>query len=423
MKTGVKLRVKEVYPRSIPSPKERAQHLATLRAWKMAVEVHAFVRARADLFYESLAAGLDDGIPGADPIWISGDAHGENLGAVADVHGNASLDLNDLDETVLGWAAHDVLRLALDMTVAARSYEELRGVETIAIVASVLEGYCEALFRRSADRAAALRKPPIQLRKLLRRTTRETRASLLNRRVPLVNGQRRFVHGPRYFPINKTERRAVEELIAAPEVRMLVASLTDAAPDSPVQVIDSAFRVAGTGSLGCFRTAALVHVGKPKRRPGDDHLRLIDIKEALPARAIRHPDATTPSDEAERVVCGARALVPAFGDRMVAAEMLGVRVVVRELMPQDRKVRLAVLKRGEAAPIARTLGAVIGRAHGRQMSPDVAAEWAAQLRPKGSVNGKPPAWLWEALIELVGIHERAYLEHCAAFAAEHPDVG
>lgn len=416
------MKTKEVYPRSIPSPKERAQHLATLRAWKMAVEVHAFVRARADLFYESLAAGLDEGIPGADPIWISGDAHGENLGAVADVHGNAMLDLNDLDETVRGWAAHDVLRLALDMTVASRSYEELRGVETVAIVAAVLEGYCEALFRRSADRATGLQEPPTQLRKLLQRTTRETRARLFDRRVPVVNGVRQFVHGPRYFPINKKERAAVVELISSPEVRTLVASLTDAAPDSEVQVIDSAFRVAGTGSLGCFRTAALVHVGKPKRRPGDEHLRLIDIKEALPARSIRHPDVTTPADDAERVVCGARALVPAFGDRMVAAEILGVRVVVRELMPQDRKVRLDVLKRGEAAPIARMLGAVIGRAHGRQMSPEVATEWASQLRPKGLAAGKPPEWLWAPLIELVAIHERAYLEHCAAFAAEHPDV-
>jgi uncharacterized protein (DUF2252 family) len=409
---------RELYPRRVPSPKERAEHLSVFRSFKMALDVHAFVRARADLFYRALADGLDDAIPGGDPIWICGDAHGENLGAVADVHGNASLDLNDLDETVQGWAAHDVLRLALDMVVAARSYEELRGVETVQIVAAALEGYCEALYRRSADRAAALQKTPPQLRKLLRRTTRETRASLLGRRVDAV--RRRFVHGPRYFPLSKREHHAVAELIQAREIRTLAASLTDAAPDSEVQVIDAAFRVAGTGSLGCSRAAALVHIGKPKKRYSDEHLRLIDIKQALPGTAIRHPDGATPSDDAERVVCGARALVPAFGDRMVAAELLGVRVVVRELMPQDRKVSLNVLKKGEAAPIARTLGAVVGRAHGRQMSANAAAEWAETI--KSDKRGRPPAWLWEALIELVAIHERAYLEHCAAFAEEHPDV-
>ena len=29
-----------------------------------------------------------------------------------------------------------------------------------------------------------------------------------------------------------------------------------------------------------------------------------------------------------------------------------------------------------------------------------------------------PTWLWSSVIDLIGIHERAYLEHCRRFALE-----
>lgn len=418
--------------RDVPTPGARREHLAALRAWKMALDAHAFVRASARLFYETIADGLDETIPGAGPIWISGDCHGENLGAVGDGRGSARLDLNDLDETVIGWAAHDVVRLALDMTVAARSYEELRGVETVAIVSEVLEGYCSALGRASQGRSSSrdltrdlsLADAPGQLRKLVRHTAEQTRTDLLDKRVPRgPDGRRRFAFGPRYFPLSDAEREAIGALVHSDDVRAFVASLSDdpgASPDVPapeIEVLDAAFRVAGTGSLGCFRAAVLVRLGGGKKE-ADARLRLIDVKEALPTSAIHHPDAETPTDDAERVVLGARALVPMFGERMLAASVLGRRVVVRELLPQDRKVNLDLLKRGEAAPIARHLGGVVGRAHARQLDAEAAHAWAAQLSPTG--DGHPPEWLWETLIELVGVHEEAYLRHCGRFVTKYP---
>jgi uncharacterized protein (DUF2252 family) len=31
-------------------------------------------------------------------------------------------------------------------------------------------------------------------------------------------------------------------------------------------------------------------------------------------------------------------------------------------------------------------------------------------------NIDAPNWLWQALVELVGVHEQAYLEHCRRYA-------
>jgi uncharacterized protein (DUF2252 family) len=256
------------------------------------------------------------------------------------------------------------------------------------------------------------------LRRLLRDTGRESQIALLDHRVPRAGGERRFTYGPRYFPLSREERHAIDALVEKKEIRTLIASMTDEAPDVPIEVVDAAFRVAGTGSLGAWRAAVLVHVGK-KKKPDDEHLRLIDLKQALASHAVRRGKGT-PRDEADRVVRGARALVPALGDRMLAASILGHRVVVRELMPQEHKVSLEGLDPSEGRELARYLGEVLGRAHGRQLDPEGAAKWAAEVAPKKK-RDVPPKWLFEPLLHLVSAHEVEYLRHCASFMA--PSAG
>lgn len=406
----------------VPSPKKRGEWLAALRAQKMAADPHAFVRASAQLFYD-VVEKTRSSIPKGPAIWICGDCHSENIGAVPTAHGSASLDPNDVDETVIGYPAHDLLRLALDVVVATRSFG-LRGVETLRALRAVVDGYVVALSRRSEESAVALDEAPPRLRKVLRGAAHETQAALLDHRVPRdESGQRRFAFGPRYLPLSREERRAIEELVTSSDVRTLIGSMTDEAPDVAIEVVDAAFRVAGTGSLGAFRAAVLVRVGgKGKKKDDDDRLRLVDVKEALPCHAPARGARKVPRDDAERVVRGARALVPALGERMLAASVLRKRVVVRELMPQEHKVTLVDLDPAEAIPVGRYLGEVIGRAHGRQMHGDDARAWAKELVRKKESRALPPEWMFEPLLDLVSTHEVAYLRHCAELAREARDA-
>lgn len=39
-------------------------------------------------------------------------------------------------------------------------------------------------------------------------------------------------------------------------------------------------------------------------------------------------------------------------------------------------------------------------------------------RHLGVVVGHVPSWPWEAVVDLVAVHERAYLEHCRRYALE-----
>jgi uncharacterized protein (DUF2252 family) len=180
--------------------------------------------------------------------------------------------------------------------------------------------------------------------------------------------------------------------------------------------------VKGCSSLGLWRAAALVRVGGGKAKSGA--LALIDIKEALPALAPRSKKAAIAKHHGERVVEGARALSPALGERMAPATIVGKDVFVRELLPQDLKFELESLGEAEAMAVGNYLASVVGVAHARQLEPPTAAGWLEVFRKGSAPNLKAPAWLWAAVVDLVALHEGAYLEHCRehALGSEGPST-
>ena len=123
-----------------------------------------------------------------------------------------------------------------------------------------------------------------------------------------------------------------------------------------------------------------------------------------------------PKDNAVRVVTGAKALSPNLGQRMLAAKLLGRAVVVRELMPQDLKIEIHRLTRQEAMSLARYLASVLGHAHGRQMNAGVRRSWLSDLANRHKNTLDAPSWLWTSVVELIGLHEAGYLDHCRRHA-------
>jgi uncharacterized protein (DUF2252 family) len=123
-----------------------------------------------------------------------------------------------------------------------------------------------------------------------------------------------------------------------------------------------------------------------------------------------------PRDNAKRVVEGARSLSPFLGQRMLPARFLGRSVVVRELLPQDLKLEMDQLTREQAVAAARFLAGVVGRAHVRQMDDDAQQKWQSELNRNRSKKVNAPSWLWSSVVELMAIHEVAYLEHCRQYA-------
>jgi uncharacterized protein (DUF2252 family) len=104
---------------------------------------------------------------------------------------------------------------------------------------------------------------------------------------------------------------------------------------------------------------------------------------------------------------------------MVSGTIGGRAVFVRELLPQDLKLELEMLDETEARATARALARLLGTAHVRQMDISNRRAWVKSLRAATSKSIHAPTWLWQSVIDLVGVHERAYLEHCRHHALAH----
>jgi uncharacterized protein (DUF2252 family) len=196
-------------------------------------------------------------------------------------------------------------------------------------------------------------------------------------------------------------------------VRKLVTALQSRDDDAEVAVLDAAYWMKGCSSLGRLRFAVLFGVDGAA---SDKRFCLLGIKEAGPAAAPRDPKAHMPRDNGERIVTGARALAPYLGERMLAVRFLGHAVVLRELLPKDLKLEIDRLSRAEAVRAARFLENVVGRAHASQMDAATRQRWHGELQCNRSKTLDAPSWLWSSVVDLVTLHEPAYLDHCRKYA-------
>src|SRR6202048_1940384 len=124
-------------------PGSRQSTLTKTRNLKMALSAHAYVRGSTLKFYEWLE-GSAGKLPQGPPVWICGDCHVGNLGPLADAKGRVAIQIRDLDQTVVGNPAHDLIRLGLSLASAARG-SNLPGVTTARILEQLVAGYEKAL--------------------------------------------------------------------------------------------------------------------------------------------------------------------------------------------------------------------------------------------------------------------------------------
>jgi uncharacterized protein (DUF2252 family) len=395
---------------SICKPEDRADVLAERQRLKMSSSAHAYVRGNTLKFYEWLESSTGQALPQGPPVWICGDCHLGNLGPVANAKGQVKIAIRDLDQTVIGNPAHDLIRLALSLATAIRG-SDLPGVTTALMLEQMMEGY-ESRF---ASRRESVKRPesvPTAVRDVLERALKRRWHHLAEERIEDVRPV--IPLGRRFWPLSESERSEVNEIFQADDVRRLITSLKYRENSDRVRVLDAAYWMKGCSSLGRLRFAVLVGIGKKKKRNRASCL--IDIKEAVPAAAPRFTGADMPRDHARRVVQGARQLSPYLGQRMLPCRLSGKPVVLRELLPQDLKLEMEQLTRDQAIDAARFLASVVGESHVKQMDRSERAHWRAELGRNRSKNLEVPSWLWTSVVQLAASHELAYLEHCRQYA-------
>jgi uncharacterized protein (DUF2252 family) len=388
-------------------PGDRASALRLQQTLKMARSAHAYVRGSTVKFYEWLEAQKRGTLPEGPPVWICGDCHASNLGPVAATDGRIAIQIRDLDQTVIGNPAHDVIRLALSLATASRG-SDLPGVTTARILEQIIEGY-QAALRQDAD---TIDDAPKSIQFVMKKSVARSWKHLANER--LENQKPTIPLSTKFWPLSRSEKADIAELFRTPDLRHLATSLRSRDDDAAVDVLDAAYWIKGCSSLGLRRFAVLLGIGTGKKR----NMALMDVKEAVKAAAPRYVDQKIPKDQAKRVVEGAMHLSPHLGERMVAGHINGRSVFIRELLPQDLKIEIEQLTVPDAMKAASFLAGVVGKAHARQMNQKVRKAWSIELERCRTKKLDAPSWLWSSVVSLIGNHETAYLEHCRIYALQ-----
>lgn len=365
----------------------------------------AFLRGSAPLFYEMLRerGELNEGPAGTG--YVVGDAHLENFGAFTPrrVAGDfverrpACFDLNDFDEAVVGPFHWDVSRLVASLILGSRELG-VDGPTALELCRALIDGHAAAAFN-----GAPLPPSPRPVARLTKQAQDRSRKDLLDARTEARADGRHFQLCPRYLALPSGYLPELSGTLAS-----YVETLEPSERPRPEQldVVDAAFRVAGTGSLGALRIAVLV-VGKG----GADGGFLFDLKEQLPssaARALAGPAVAS----AEAVVAAWRSCLHEPPRQLGSSSLCTPdgetkRLVVRRLTPQEDKLELGSLQRSDLPDLATYLGSLLGRAHARgaaALERPLPAPWSKDER----------AALLARAVSLAGLHEAAYLTYCLA---------
>jgi uncharacterized protein (DUF2252 family) len=391
---------------------QRQPILTCTRNRKMAASAHAYVRGSAARFYEWLEDFDRPALPEGPSVWICGDCHVGNLGPVAGKDGGIAIQVRDFDQTVIGNPAHDLIRLGLSLAMAARS-SDLPGITTANMLECMIDGY-ESAFTAGANKHSITDsdKMPRTVRLVMRRAAGRSWKHLADER---IEGTKPFIPlGKRFWPLMKNERAAVSELFAEETIHRLATSLRSRENGAEVRVLDAAYWRKGCSSLGLLRLAVLLAIDSGKN---ERHC-LMDVKEAIEAVAPHAKSPAMPRDNADRVIEGAKHMSPYLGGRMCRGQILDRAVFIRELLPQDLKVEIETLSRTEAIDVASFLAHVVGRGHARQLDAKDRRLWLAELKKNRGKSLDAPSWLWNSVVDLIGIHESAYLNHCRRYALE-----
>ncbi|HEY1907470.1 MAG TPA: DUF2252 family protein [Myxococcaceae bacterium] len=371
---------------------ERMRRMPFLLARKlsrMAASPFAFLRGTAPLFYRVLrnAPRLARG-PETDGM-LCGDLHLENFGVYrpdrpSPTADRVVYDLNDVDEAFIGPLHLDLLRVLTSVLLAARGWgcTAANGLE---LAGALLDGYQRA---RAGGRALPF---PGPVTDLLAVVSARKRRALLEKRTVVVGHRRKFRIGDNFLKLPSSTRSACVHAF-----RRFAAAEAKAAghPLERFGVLDVAFRVAGTGSLGTFRVAVLVE-GHGTR----DGAWMFDMKAMGESAGMAFATGTVEPGP-DRVATALRTLLRYPPTMLGTVRVLGRGLLVRRLTPQEDRLDWTTLPPGQRMPTLTFLGGLTAAAHRRgarrKLPPFDEADARLVLRNSA---------------ELAGLHESVALAH------------
>lgn len=281
--------MQQLTKRIITFNKDRLSDMVQVKYKLMTENMFRYYRGTCHLFYEDLSKSK--AIPPSPLAWICGDLHLENFGSYRGDNRLVYFDLNDFDEAILAPASWELVRIVTSIFIA---FQTLRIGEKKALKMAqlFLKTYSATLQKGKAYYIEPKTAKGIVC-SFLKSVSKRKQKRILNKRTVKKGDQLMILmDDPRHYEIDKFLKRELEHHIT----EWIMYN-----NDGPYnfEVIDSAFRLAGTGSVGLKRYAFLLrNINDP-----NDYL-LVDMKQAV--QSSLHPYVKTQQPEweteAERII-------------------------------------------------------------------------------------------------------------------------
>ncbi|MBS1197332.1 MAG: hypothetical protein H6R18_1117, partial [Proteobacteria bacterium] len=295
--------------------------------------------------------------------------------------GKVYFDVNDFDESILAPVTRDLIRLLASILVARKTLDIDRS-ESLELCHEFLQTYCQTLAEGKAqafDRESAKGMVDQLLEKLEGRSQQD----FLDSRTVFEGKARRLrLDGKKTLAVDAKQRSEVKAAMAV--------FANQQAELEPLEMLDVARRIAGTGSLGIERFVILV-----EDEGSADKNRLLDLKESLPSSLPSTVAQPQWESQAHRIVAVQQRLRASELTLLSPLSLQGRSFVLRELQPSEDRVVLDECKKfSQVEGVIRSLAKVVAAGHLR------GSEWRSSA-PKADLLAFATRQGWQqTLIEV-----------------------
>jgi uncharacterized protein (DUF2252 family) len=309
----------------------RLPDMVQLKYKIMTENMFRFYRGTCHLFYEDLAK--TDTIPPSPLAWICGDLHLENFGSYRGDNRLVYFDLNDFDEALIAPASWELARIVTSIFIGFSSLK-ITQKKAVNMAQVFLKNYAATLGKGKAYYIEPQTAKGIVC-DFLEKASKRTQKRILKKRTEQKLDDLAILMGdPRHFEI--------EPLLKQELTNHLTQWIINS-HDGPYnyEVVDAAFRLAGTGSVGVKRYVFLLKSRKVK----DDYI-LVEMKQALPSSLQPYVDIQQPKweTEAERIVAIQQRMQNIAPALLSTTVFQGDAFMIQEMQPTKDSINFKLLK-------------------------------------------------------------------------------
>lgn len=328
--------IQNLYSYNHPYAAQLPQELAT-KMDKMSVSPFAFYRGTAHLYYQDVKTRSSAYTNSTtSKVWLEGDMHLQNVGAIKDANGNKVFDVSDFDEGYWGAYTWDVWRMAVSILLAAKE-QGISSSDRDALVDCFVEAYLDQMdefsgndseksYRLTTGNTAGEVEDTIQA------LDSKSRSALLAKYTSVVSGKRKFLNASDLQVLSATAYSAINSAMS---------SYIGSIPSSKryatgyYKLKDARLKLgSGVGSLGRYRYYLLIE--GPSTSTSDDAI--LEMKQSVSssvaiAAGSLMPPAAYGSHQGQRVALTLKAQTLSADVLAGWTTVSGIHYFLREKSP------------------------------------------------------------------------------------------